>query len=62
MGINAQQLFAQNSIEVFMGVNSDSPSVLVENYFNNQLVTGENLCDSDQHGHEHSHHNNHRNN
>lgn len=45
MGVKAQQLFAQNNIEVCMGVGADSPSILVEQYLNNQLQTGENLCD-----------------
>ena len=51
MGMNAQQLFAINKIEVCMGVNSDSPKVLVQNYLENQLITGVNLCDSDGHHH-----------
>ena len=46
------------NIEVYMGVNSDSPSKLVENYMNNQLSTGENLCDSEDH-HEGEHSCNH---
>jgi predicted Fe-Mo cluster-binding NifX family protein len=45
MGEKAQQLFAQNNIEVCMGVNAESPSQLVGQYLNNQLQTGENLCD-----------------
>jgi predicted Fe-Mo cluster-binding NifX family protein len=45
MGQKAQQLFQQNNIEVCMGVNAESPSKLVEQYLNNQLQTGENLCD-----------------
>lgn len=45
MGQKAQQLFHQNNIEVCMGVNAESPSKLVEQYLNNQLQTGENLCD-----------------
>ena len=49
MGMNAQQLFIQNNIEVFMGVNSDSPTRLVEDYLNNQLATGENPCDGGDH-------------
>lgn len=51
MGMNAQQLFLQNNIEVCMGVNSDSPTKLVEYYLNNQLATGENLCDGGEHHH-----------
>ena len=45
MGQKAQDLFAQNNIEVFMGVNAGTSKELVENYLNNQLKTGENLCD-----------------
>jgi predicted Fe-Mo cluster-binding NifX family protein len=45
MGQKAQQLFAQNNIEVCMGVSMESPSKLVEQYLNGQLQTGVNLCD-----------------
>ena len=45
MGTKAQQLFAQNNIEVFMGINSENPTILVEQYLNKQLQGGENLCD-----------------
>ena len=45
MGQKAQDLFAQNNIEVYMGVQNGSPSELVDNYLNNQLQTGQNLCD-----------------
>ena len=45
MGQKAQHLFTQNNIEVCMGVNAESPSKLVEQYLNNQLQTGDNLCD-----------------
>ena len=45
MGVKAQNLFAQNEIEVCVGVNADSPKKLVEQYFTGQLQTGENLCD-----------------
>ncbi len=45
MGQKAQDLFAQNNIEVFMGVASGTSKELVENYLNNQLKTGQNLCD-----------------
>jgi ATP-binding protein involved in chromosome partitioning len=50
MGVKAQQLFTQNNIEVCMGVNSESSVKLVEDYLNNHLTTGENLCDGDHHG------------
>jgi predicted Fe-Mo cluster-binding NifX family protein len=45
MGQKAQQLFAQNNIEVCIGVNSELPKNLVEQYLNNELQTGQNLCD-----------------
>jgi hypothetical protein len=45
MGQRAQSLFAQNNIEVFMGVGSDEPVNLVQDYLNNELETGENPCD-----------------
>ena len=45
MGQKAQDLFSQNKIEVYMGVQSESPSKLVEDYLNNHLKTGNNLCD-----------------
>ena len=48
MGPKAHQLFQQNNIEVFMGVNSEQPKKLVENYLSNQLKTGENLCDHEE--------------
>ena len=45
MGMKAQEIFAQNNIEVFMGINSDVPELLVEQYLSDQLVSGENQCD-----------------
>ena len=45
MGMKAQQLFAQNNIEVFIGIDSEDPKTLVEKYLNDQLKSGENLCD-----------------
>jgi len=45
MGIKAQDIFTQNNIEVFMGINSDIPELLVEKYLADQLVSGDNLCD-----------------
>lgn len=45
MGQRAQDLFAQNSIEVCVGVNADSPQQLVKQYLEDQLETGQNLCD-----------------
>jgi len=45
MGIKAQDIFAQNNIEVCVGVNADTPEKLVEQYLANELISGENLCD-----------------
>lgn len=59
MGANAQQLFAQNSIEVCMGVAEGSPKQLVESYLSKALLTGQNQCDGGSHGHKNEcHHNN----
>ena len=45
MGQKARQLFAMNNIEVCVGVSQGSPKELVEQYLENQLQTGQNLCD-----------------
>lgn len=45
MGQKAQDLFKQNNIETHIGVANKAPSTLVLNYLNNQLKTGQNLCD-----------------
>lgn len=45
MGVKAQELFAQNNIEVFIGVGSETPEKLVEHYLSDMLKTGQNLCD-----------------
>ncbi|MCF8373578.1 MAG: NifB/NifX family molybdenum-iron cluster-binding protein [Bacteroidales bacterium] len=45
MGVKAQNLFAENNIQVYMGVQEGLPKQLVEDYLNNQLKTGMNLCD-----------------
>ena len=45
MGMKAQEIFTQNNIEVFMGINSENPEILVEQYLNDQLESGKNLCD-----------------
>ena len=45
MGMKAQELFTINNIEVFMGIDSDEPEILVEKYLSQQLESGENLCD-----------------
>ena len=56
MGVMAQNLFKENNIEVFMGLDSEDPLKLVELYLQDKLVNGDNLCDSDhEHGEGHHH-------
>jgi len=45
MGSRAQYLFAQNQIEVFIGVPNLSLRQLVEEYLSKSLKSGDNLCD-----------------
>ena len=45
MGQKALDLFAQNNIEVCMGVDAAAPAQLVEKYLSDQLQTGQNQCD-----------------
>lgn len=45
MGSRAQSLFAQNNIEVIIGLRSDNLKGLVEEYISGNLESGENLCD-----------------
>ena len=45
MGSRAQQLFAQNNIEVIIGLRSNDPKGLVETYISEGLNSGDNLCD-----------------
>ncbi len=45
MGMKAQEIFARNNIEVFMGIHSEDPAKLVEQYLADQLESGNNLCD-----------------
>ena len=51
MGVMAQNLFTENNIEVFMGLDAVEPSKLVELYLQDKLENGDNLCDS-THDHE----------
>ena len=52
MGTMAKQLFADNNIEVIMGIDAQDPAILVEKYLKSGLESGDNLCDSDEnHGH-----------
>ena len=45
MGQRAQQLFAQNDIQVIVGAPNEAPENLVNAYLENNLVSGTNLCD-----------------
>jgi len=45
MGQRAQQLFAQNQIEVVVGALVETTENLVSAYLGNTLQTGDNLCD-----------------
>jgi Mrp family chromosome partitioning ATPase/predicted Fe-Mo cluster-binding NifX family protein len=45
MGQRAQQLFAQNNIEVVTGVSGGSPEEIVSAYLDSTLETGDNICD-----------------
>jgi ATP-binding protein involved in chromosome partitioning len=45
MGHRAQQLFAQNDIEVVIGAQAGTPEELISAYLQNTLATGENICD-----------------
>jgi ATP-binding protein involved in chromosome partitioning len=45
MGQRAQQLFAQNQIEVVVGAPSDSAEDLVSAYIEGRMESGENICD-----------------
>ncbi len=45
MGMKAQDLFAQNNIEVCMDVDAESPELLVQQYLDGKLSGGENKCD-----------------
>ena len=45
MGQRAQQLFAQNDIEVVIGATSGSPEELVSAYLGGTLETEDNICD-----------------
>lgn len=45
MGHRAINLFQEKNIEVITGAPALTPEELVINYLNNELVTGQNLCD-----------------
>ena len=45
MGRRAQQLFAESGIQVVVGAAEPEPERLVEDYLNDRLEAGDNLCD-----------------
>jgi predicted Fe-Mo cluster-binding NifX family protein len=45
MGVRAQQLFAQNGIQVLVGAPAEAPETLVAAYLEGTLKSGENVCD-----------------
>lgn len=45
IGSRAQQLFKENQIDVLCGAPSDTPENIVDAYINNNLATGDNVCD-----------------
>ncbi len=45
MGMRAQQLFAQNNIQVVYGAPSLPPEEVVRAHLEGSLVTGDNICD-----------------
>ena len=45
MGQRAQQLFAQNGIQVVVGAQTETPEELIFAYLQDALVTGDNICD-----------------
>jgi predicted Fe-Mo cluster-binding NifX family protein len=45
MGSRALDLFAQNNIEVIVGALALTPAELVQQYLDNTLQTGSNVCD-----------------
>ncbi len=45
MGRRAQQLFAENNINVVVGAPDNQPGELVSQYLTGRLQSGQNLCD-----------------
>jgi len=45
MGQRAQMLFNENNIDLIIGATDNTPQELVEQYLNNQLESGQNICD-----------------
>jgi len=52
MGVKAQDLFQENNIEVRMGVGVEDPGLLVEQFLDDELPAGENLCNHGTDDHE----------
>jgi len=56
MGTMAQQIFAQNNVQVVLGAAEADPEMLANDYIAGQLQSGDNSCDHpDGHGHGHDH-------
>jgi len=45
MGGRAQNIFAQQGIEVIVGAPADPPQSIVRSYLDGSLQPGENICD-----------------
>jgi len=45
MGSRAQGLFTQSNIKVVVGAPSDVPAKVVQDFLDNNLVSGDNACD-----------------
>ena|SRR5690554_1010439 len=45
IGNKAQELFKENNIDVYYGVEAKSPEDVVKSYLKGELVAGQNLCD-----------------
>ena len=45
MGRRAQQIFAQNNINVIIGAPANEPQQLVRQYLDDQLQCGQNICE-----------------
>jgi len=48
MGHKAQELFTEAGIKVVTGAPTESPEVLVQQFLDNKMVTGENVCGHDE--------------
>ncbi len=52
MGAMARNLFRENNIEVHMGVGVEGPEMLVRQFLQDELQTGDNLCNHGAEDHE----------